>query len=66
MKKHWSSNASFWLGIISIFLWDFSIIPVLAIVFGGVSLKEEGSNWKAWTGLVLGALFIIVKVYNIK
>lgn len=64
-EKHWSSTASIWLGGLSVFLWDFSIIPVLAIVFGSVSLKEEGSNWRAWVGIVLGVLYIMTKAYHL-
>lgn len=66
MKKHWSSNASLWLGVISIFLWSFSIFPILAIIFGGVSLQKQGVNWKAWAGLVLGVLYLMVRVINLR
>lgn len=63
MKKHWSSNGSFLLGIVSIFLWKLSIFPILAIAFGWESLRKEGRNWKAWAGISLGILFLIVSAW---
>ena len=53
------------LGIVSIFLfWLYAIVPILAIIFSGISMnqtKKEGAkfNGMAIAGLVLGIIFTI-------
>lgn len=61
-KKEWASVASLSMGIVSIFLWEFSIIPVLAIILGVVGLVRDEKKWKAGIGLALGIIFIIVRI----
>jgi cyclophilin family peptidyl-prolyl cis-trans isomerase/phage shock protein PspC (stress-responsive transcriptional regulator) len=50
------------LGIASIFLWEFSIIPILAIILGVVSLIRRKTKWKAIVGIVLGLIFFAVRI----
>jgi len=69
-KKDGFATASVVLGILSIFLWEFSIIPILAIIFGIIGIKKTLKNEKiglssAITGLILGILFLIVRIYNL-
>ncbi|MFA5061953.1 MAG: DUF4190 domain-containing protein [Patescibacteria group bacterium] len=58
--------ASFVLGIISIFLWELSIFPLLALILGIVGIvrtnKSGAGMWMAITGTVLGILFLIVRL----
>jgi hypothetical protein len=61
-ERHWSSVASICFGIVSIFLWEFSIIPILAIVFGVIGLVRDEKKWKAGIGIVLGIIFIAVRI----
>lgn len=57
------------LGTLSIFLWEFSIFPLLAIVFGILGIfrttkgHREGLSLAVW-GLVLGSIFLILSVYH--
>ena len=62
-KKDWFSIASICLGVASIILWEFSIIPMLAIIFGSVGLFN-GSEKKvrAGIGIVLGVVFLLVRI----
>ena len=43
-KKEWTSITSLSLGIASIFLWEFSLIPILAVIFGGIGLVRDAKN----------------------
>jgi len=61
-KKHWSSIASLWLGIASIFLWEFSIVPILAIIFGTIGLIRDKKRWMAGIGLALGIIFLVIRI----
>jgi hypothetical protein len=74
-KKDDLSVASFVLGIVSIFLWEFSIIPLLAVVFGVIGLKhyrddegdlDVGSKWMPIAGCILGILYLLVRIANIR
>ena len=60
-NNHWAAIASLTLGIISIFLWEFSIFPILAIIFGIIGLINSEKTWMAQIGLVLGIVFLIVR-----
>lgn len=64
MKKiiNKSVTISLCLGIASIFLWEFSIIPILAVVFGMIGFIRDKKNWEAWIGITLGIIFIIVRI----
>lgn len=61
---------SFVLGIASVFLWSlFSIIPVLAAIFGFCSIVKYAKNrqqklWQAVIGTALGHIYIIVAIYG--
>src|SRR5680860_294480 len=59
-----SVTISLWLGIASIFLWEFSIIPILAVVFGMIGFIRDKKNWETWIGITLGIIFIIVRISN--
>ena len=59
-KREWLSITSLCLGIASIFLWEFSIIPLLAVVFGGIGLFRNKKRWLAGAGVVLGVIFVVV------
>ena len=61
-KKEWTSITSLCLGIASVFLWEFSIIPILAVIFGGVGLVRDANKWKAGVGLALGIIFVVVRI----
>jgi signal transduction histidine kinase len=58
--------ASMVLGILSVFLfWLWAVVPILAIIFGGVSMsatKKVGmkSNGMAVAGLTLGIIFTAI------
>ncbi len=67
IKKDKSAVASQVLGILSVFLWEFSIFPILAIVFGIIGIVNTNKNKTdgvglAITGLVLGIIFLIVRI----
>ncbi|MDO8514230.1 MAG: CAP domain-containing protein [bacterium] len=61
-KREWLSITSLCLGIASIFLWEFSLIPILAIIFGGIGLIRDTKKWKAGIGLALGIVFLVVRI----
>ncbi len=54
-------------GLLSIFTWEFSIVPILAIIFGAFGIyrtskeKKSGMTMAIW-GVVLGVIFLIVRV----
>jgi len=56
------SVASICLGIASIFLWEFSIISILAIIFGIVGLLFNKNKWTPGIGLTLGIIFLLVRI----
>ncbi len=62
------SNASLALGVLSIFLWEFSIFPLGAIICGiaGIYTKESDTPVaKAVFGIILGAIFLVVRVAHL-
>ena len=69
IKTNTLSIVATWFGLVSIFLWDFSLIPILAIIFGIIAIfeirreKTEGTP-NAWTGIGLGVIFLIVRLFN--
>jgi len=58
----WSSVTGLCLGIASVILWEFSIIPILAIIFGGIGLIRDKKRWMAGVGLALGIIFLLVRI----
>jgi hypothetical protein len=71
MKKLKTStlvNITFWLGWVSVFLWQLSIIPIVTIIFGSMTLirfhSETDKDGRGYTilGLVLGIVFLIVRL----
>lgn len=50
------------LGIASIFLWEFSIVPILAIILGVVSLVRGKTKWKSIVAIVLGIIFLLLRI----
>ena len=63
-EKEGLSSVSFWLGIASIFLWGFSIVPILAIVFGVTGIVRKEDSWKATVGIGLGLIFLAVRIFT--
>lgn len=60
----WPSIISLCLGIASVILWEFSIIPILAIIFGVIGLIRDKKRWMAGIGLTLGTIFLVVSIAN--
>jgi len=62
-------KASFALGLIAIPLWAFSIFPLLALVFGVISLSRtkhgDSGRWMAITGLVLGIVYSMIRISHL-
>lgn len=58
------------LGIASILLWEFSIVPIAAIATGVYAYTHlephhpEKYRWQAGIGFVLGVLFVLVRLAN--
>ena len=50
------------LGVASIFLFEFSIFPILAVVLGIIALTRKQTKWKAITGITLGIIFLLVRI----
>ena len=53
-------KAAFVLSIIGIFI---PIIPVMAIVFSGLTLKEKPNNWRAKWALGLGIIGLVTSLF---
>jgi len=63
IKTDKSSIVSLCFGIASIFLWEFSIIPILAIGFGILAaFRTKNNQWQMWTGIILGLIFLFVRI----
>lgn len=60
-KSHWSSIVALTAGIASVFLWEFSLVPILAIVFGVVGLLRDRKKWMSGAGLALGIVFLVLR-----
>ncbi len=62
------TNITFWGGWASVFFWQLSIIPIITIIFGVITLvrfnKETDKDGRGYAilGLVLGAVFLIVRI----
>lgn len=57
------------LGIASVFLFEFSIFPILAVVFAAIGLAKAGASGgrgrgQAWAGLALGVLYMLARLYR--
>lgn len=76
-RRYWRSDVSLWCGLGSVVLFPFSILQILAIVFGILALTQNKpprtvseaadyiySRWYAWAGIVLGVLFLIVRIVS--
>lgn len=61
-KKDNVTTSSLVLGLLSVFLWEFSIIPILAIIFGAIGLARGKNKWQAGIGVALGVIFLIVRI----
>ncbi len=65
-KENLMSSAGLWLGIASVFLFEFSIVPILAIIFSVIGIyngiKNGKQNWQAWIGLLLGIVYLVVRI----
>lgn len=63
------AKISFVLGIVSVFLWEFSIFPILAIIFGVIGITKtkepETGRGMAVVGIILGAVFLFVRIYQL-
>jgi len=62
----WPHITSMCLGLASIFFWELSLIPILAIAFGAYALtiNKEGKTGAAIIGIILGILYVIVAIVN--
>lgn len=60
------AKSSFILGIVSVFFWEFSIFPILAIILGIIGFTKtkepDTGRWMAITGTILGVVFLIVRI----
>lgn len=58
---------SFGLGLASILFAWIGIVPLLAIIFGGIGIsrtkEEDSGRWMAVAGLILGIVFFISNAY---
>ena len=65
-KENLISSLGLWLGIASVFLFEFSIVPMLAIIFSVIGIyngiKSGKQNWQAWAGLLLGIVYLVVRI----
>ncbi len=67
-KKNINPTVSFVFGLLSIFLSEFSIFPILAIIFGFISVSKYNdlsNRDKAFSiiGFVLGIIYLIASIY---
>jgi len=60
--KNGLSIVSICLGIAAVFLWEFSVISILAIIFGIVGLIFNKNKWTPGIGVVLGLIFLLVRI----
>lgn len=66
------ANITFWLGWSSVFLWPLSIIPIVTIIFGAMTLirfhGETDKKGRGYTilGLILGIVFLIVRIMHLQ
>lgn len=63
------ARIGFYLGLASILLADFGIVPLAAIVCSGIGLStfnksREKNKWMANWGLALGVLYFLVNMYK--
>ncbi len=60
------AKISFILGIVSVFLWEFSIFPILTIILGIIGVTKtkepETGRWMAVVGIILGTIYLIVRI----
>lgn len=61
-RGEWASVTSLVAGVASVILWEFGIIPILAVVFGIIGLVRDEKKWKAGIGLLLGTVFLVVRI----
>lgn len=59
------SRAALVLGLGSLFLWFTIMVPLLAIIVGGLAIKAQDDayqpgNWMAVTGVVLGVFGLLL------
>lgn len=62
-------RVSFWVGIVSIFLYFIIIIPLAGLALGLIGLfrynkDQHKKAWYAWTGVIPNAIYILVGLYN--
>lgn len=65
VQKHMVATFSLVLGILSIFLWEFSIFPIPALILGVIGItkaEEEDGKGFSIAGVVLGAVFLLVRL----
>lgn len=68
-QKNKFASAAFWLGLLSIILWELSAIPIIAITFGLIALiqihkSKDNGTFAAIIGIILGVLFLLVRIYK--
>lgn len=64
-SAHVIAILSFVAGLLSIFLWEFFIFQIAALVLGIIGITrtdENNGRWMAITGTVLGAVFLLVSL----
>ncbi len=62
------ATAGLWLGIASVFLAEFGIVPLLAIIFSFIGLgkadeRDGAGRFRALFGLILGILYMFVNLH---
>lgn len=62
IKNNKSAVISLCFGVASVIFWEFSLIPILAIVFGVVGLIRDKKKWLAGIGIALGIIFLVVRI----
>ncbi|MCX6723379.1 MAG: hypothetical protein NT094_04955 [Candidatus Staskawiczbacteria bacterium] len=62
IKTNKSAIVSLCFGIASVIFWEFSIVPIIAIIFGIIGLARDEKRLLAGIGLILGIIFLILRI----
>jgi hypothetical protein len=56
-----SSIISICAGVAAVFLWEFSIISIIAIIFGIIGTITDKNKWRPVIGLGLGLIYLVAR-----
>jgi len=61
---------SFWLGIVSMFIFQLVLVPLAALILGvsAVTRNDPGrltGKWRAWVGLLLGGVYTLLALVRL-